>query len=101
RTPACEALLATVDHIRPISRGGPASWTNLVAACQGCHNRKADRTPAEDGTPLRLAPYDPSHPYRVGGHDEDLPQRPVHASPLDTAQRDEQRTPDHLHLSHV
>ena len=73
RAPACEALLATVDHILPVSRGGRSSWTNLVSACKGCNNRKADRTPAEAGMPLRFAPYDPAVSYRVGGHVEDLP----------------------------
>ena len=74
RTPAREALLATVDHIQPVSRGGPSSWTNLVSACKECNNRKADRTPEEAGMPLRVAPFDPSRSYRVGGHVEDLPR---------------------------
>lgn len=73
KTPACEALLATVDHIQPVSRGGPSSWTNLVSACKACNNRKADRTPEEAGMPLRFAPYDPATAYRVGGHIEPLP----------------------------
>ncbi len=73
RTPAREALLATVDHIQPVSRGGRSSWTNLVSACKECNNRKAARTPAEAGMPLRFAPYDPARSYRVGGHVEDLP----------------------------
>ncbi|WP_395962609.1 HNH endonuclease [Brachybacterium sp. Z12] len=69
----CEALLATVDHILPVSRGGPSSWTNLVSACKECNNRKADRTPAEAGMPLRVEPFDPALAYRVGGHVEGLP----------------------------
>ncbi|MGO1283483.1 MAG: HNH endonuclease [Brachybacterium sp.] len=73
KTPPCEALLATVDHILPVSRGGPSSWTNLVSACKECNNRKADRTPAEAGMPLRVEPFDPALAYRVGGHVEGLP----------------------------
>ena len=73
RAPACEALLATVDHILPVSRGGRSSWTNLVSACKGCNNRKADRTPEEAGMPLRVDPYDPACSYRVGGFAERLP----------------------------
>ena len=73
KTPACEALLATVDHIMPISRGGLSSWTNLVSACKECNNRKAARTPQEAGMPLRVEPYDPALAYRVGGHVERLP----------------------------
>src|SRR5699024_1896133 len=33
KPPPCEALLATVDHVVPVSRGGPSSWLNLVSAC--------------------------------------------------------------------
>ena len=73
KTPACEALLATVDHILPVSRGGPSSWTNLVSACNECNIRQAARTPEEAGMPLRVAPYDPALSYRVGGHVERLP----------------------------
>ena len=73
KTPPCEALLATVDHVVPVSRGGPSSWLNLVSACKECNNRKADRTPAEAGMPLRFEPYDPALSYRVGGHVEALP----------------------------
>lgn len=73
RTPACDALLATVDHILPSSRGGESSWTNLVSACKECNNRKADRTPDEAGMVLRVEPYDPASSYRVGGFVEHLP----------------------------
>ncbi|MDN5686145.1 MAG: HNH endonuclease [Brachybacterium sp.] len=67
KTPACEALLATVDHIVPRSRGGESSWWNLVSACKECNNRKAAKTPAEAGMDLRFEPYDPARAYRVGG----------------------------------
>ncbi|MFC0673289.1 HNH endonuclease [Brachybacterium hainanense] len=73
KSPAREALLATVDHIQPVSRGGESSWLNLVSACKECNNRKADRTPEEAGMPLRFEPYDPALAYRVGGHVETLP----------------------------
>lgn len=71
-----------MDHIHPVSRGGPSSWTNLVSACKECNNRKADRTPTEADMPLRFAPYDPSRSYRVGGHVEDLPRLPEPGSEL-------------------
>lgn len=74
KTPRFEALLATVDHIVPVSRGGASSWLNLVCACKGCDGRKADRTPEEAGMGLRFEPYNPMVSYRVGGgHVEDLP----------------------------
>lgn len=73
KSPTTEALLATVDHILPVSRGGESSWLNLVSACKECNNRKADRTPEEAGMALRFEPYDPAVAYRVGGHVEMLP----------------------------
>lgn len=42
----------TKDHVMPRSRGGPDTLTNVVAACKGCNNKKADRTPAEAKMPL-------------------------------------------------
>lgn len=50
----------TVDHIVPLSRGGDTTWTNTVAACKPCNNRKADRTPNEAGMVLRVTPNAPS-----------------------------------------
>ncbi|MEO8154743.1 MAG: HNH endonuclease [Rhizobacter sp.] len=49
-----------LEHIVPASRGGPASWMNLVAACGPCNLRKADRTPEEARMPLLYLPYVPS-----------------------------------------
>lgn len=65
KTPPCDALLATVDHVLPSSRGGESSWLNLVCACKECNNRKADRTPEEAGMPLRMLPYDPTRSCRI------------------------------------
>jgi 5-methylcytosine-specific restriction endonuclease McrA len=44
----------------PTSRGGRNSWTNTVAACEGCNQRKGDRTPAEAGMVLRIKATAPS-----------------------------------------
>jgi 5-methylcytosine-specific restriction endonuclease McrA len=44
----------TVDHVMPKSRGGKKSWTNLVAACRSCNQKKGCRTPQECGMiPIR------------------------------------------------
>ena len=51
----------TVDHVLPKSRGGKDRWTNLVAACNSCNNKKGDRTPEEANMPLRRKPFRPSH----------------------------------------
>jgi len=40
------------EHIEPESRGGKATWMNLVAACGRCNSRKADRTPEAARMPL-------------------------------------------------
>lgn len=49
----------TLDHVVPRSRGGRSSWDNLVTSCAPCNTRKADRTPAEAGMPLRYQPTAP------------------------------------------
>lgn len=51
---------ATMDHVLPKSRGGPKSWTNIVASCMPCNNKKGDRTPAEAGMTLRSKPRIPT-----------------------------------------
>lgn len=50
----------TLEHIVPQARGGKSTWMNLVAACQPCNSRKADRTPEQAGMPLLYLPYAPS-----------------------------------------
>ena len=37
----------TLDHIIPKSRGGGNTWTNLVAACKKCNQKKGAKTPQE------------------------------------------------------
>ncbi len=39
----------TLDHVIQKSRGGKNSWTNLVAACKKCNQRKGNKTPKESG----------------------------------------------------
>lgn len=50
----------TRDHIVPRSRGGKESWTNLVAACRRCNQRKGSRTPEEARMPLLAVPFKPN-----------------------------------------
>lgn len=55
----------TRDHVVPLSRGGSNRWTNVVAACSSCNNRKGDRLPAESGMRPRTAPAEPDHVHLV------------------------------------
>ena len=56
----CNGAASTIDHVLPRSRGGANEWTNTVAACGRCNNRKGNRTPAEARMPLKSRPYAPT-----------------------------------------
>jgi 5-methylcytosine-specific restriction endonuclease McrA len=43
----------TKDHVHPRSKGGKDVLLNVVAACESCNARKADRTLAETGMVFR------------------------------------------------
>lgn len=49
----------TIDHLRPVSRGGKSTWSNTACACSRCNGRKADRWPHEAGMPLLWEPKRP------------------------------------------
>ena len=48
------------DHVKPLSRGGRDSWTNVVSSCRRCNNRKADRIPEEANMQLLAIPFVPN-----------------------------------------
>jgi 5-methylcytosine-specific restriction endonuclease McrA len=50
----------TIDHVKPVSRGGKTDFDNCVACCKACNNQKAARTPREAGMRLRKRPYQPT-----------------------------------------
>lgn len=43
--PANHPRKATADHLIPLSKGGPATFENLVAACRLCNVRRGNRDP--------------------------------------------------------
>lgn len=50
----------TLDHVVPASQNGPKNWTNVVAACRDCNQRKANRTPKLANMPLLTEPRIPA-----------------------------------------
>lgn len=50
----------TLDHVIPASKQGPKNWTNVVAACRECNQRKANRTPTTANMPLLKKPDIPA-----------------------------------------
>jgi len=49
----------SLDHLVPRSRGGRATWDNIVCACLRCNVRKGGRTPREAGMRLIREPLEP------------------------------------------
>ena len=49
----------SLDHLVPRSRGGRATWDNIVCACLRCNVRKGGRTPREAGMRLIREPIEP------------------------------------------
>lgn len=50
----------TLDHVVPASMKGKKTWTNVVAACRDCNQKKAARTPNEANMPLLSEPRVPT-----------------------------------------
>jgi 5-methylcytosine-specific restriction endonuclease McrA len=49
----------SLDQVLPRSRGGQATWENIVCACVKCNVRKGGRTPIEAGMRLTHEPIRP------------------------------------------
>lgn len=49
----------TIDHVIPRARGGQTTYTNCVASCKECNNKKADKTPEQVGLKLEIKPKRP------------------------------------------
>ena len=64
----------TMDHVIPKSRGGEKNWTNIVASCKRCNNRKGDRTPEEAHMPLSRKPQIPRWSIHILLRDKHIPE---------------------------
>ncbi len=49
----------SLDHVVPRSRGGSASWTNIVCCCVKCNVHKGGRTPTQARMKLVTKPVKP------------------------------------------
>ena len=49
----------SLDHVLPRSRGGQATWENIVCACLKCNVRKGGRTPRRPACALIREPVEP------------------------------------------
>ena len=47
------------DHVMPRSKGGKTEWTNIVAACYACNDKKGSRTPEQAKMKLLKRPSKP------------------------------------------
>jgi len=56
----CGGLAENVDHVVPRSRGGQNVWTNVVASCAKCNNKKADKMLKDLDMKLKRQPAYPS-----------------------------------------
>lgn len=46
----------TVDHVKPVSKGGLWEWSNLVTACNRCNGKKGSKTLKQLGWKLKRIP---------------------------------------------
>lgn len=66
---------ATIDHIRPLSKGGPDCETNTLAACRHCNQMKSDqrmKTFLESGELFARAEVALNGPDRLSGNEDSL-----------------------------
>lgn len=62
-----------LDHVMPRSRGGRATWENLVTSCKHCNFKKGSCTPEDAGMRLLSSPRRPT--WRVAATLAALPRR--------------------------
>lgn len=50
----------TLDHVKPVSKGGKFTWDNMVTACMSCNGKKGDNSLKQLGWSLRKKPKEPT-----------------------------------------
>lgn len=55
----------TLDHVMPVSRGGPTNWINIVSCCSECNTKKGAKTPHEAKMKLHKVPIEPKWSPRL------------------------------------
>ena len=53
--------ILTIDHVIPKSKGGTSMWNNVVIACRGCNQQKANFLLEETALTLLRTPKKPSY----------------------------------------
>ncbi len=76
--PGCAEELP-FDHVVPRSRGGRASWQNVVTACSPCNLRKGNRLPHRCGMQPRRRPDEPNS-YQLQENGRSFPPNYLHES---------------------
>ncbi|WP_408995541.1 HNH endonuclease [Streptomyces scabiei] len=66
--PFGEKVVAEIDHVRPISRGGVHEWFNLAPSCSDCNREKSDRDVVTWLEERRSKPYGPHDDGYPGIH---------------------------------
>ncbi|MEA5549681.1 HNH endonuclease [Anabaena cylindrica UHCC 0172] len=46
----------SIEHIKPLSKGGESNFDNLALSCQGCNNYKYNKTEIQDPVSREIVP---------------------------------------------
>lgn len=74
----CGRRATTLDHVKPRSRGGRHTWTNVVACCSKCNSRKADHMLEDTDFKLMKAPAVPDNGIWLSKYACDHPEWAPH-----------------------
>ena len=61
----CGGKANTMDHVIPRSREGRHTWTNIVACCYDCNQRKDNRLLEDLGWKMLYVPFEPEGTRRI------------------------------------